>query len=335
MMPKMLQTLGTALAGAALLAVAAARPAHADALDAALQAQLQAIAAQSGGTLGVYAHDLRSGRTASLNGSARFQLASTYKIPIALAILDAVDRGRLRLDQQVEIREADLAPGVSAIVEEWNPGEKRTIESLLRSMLVESDNTASDVLMTAAGGAAQVTGRLRALGIADFDVNRRESEIGTDFHGVAFGADHDLGKFADAVRDAPRDVRVASAERFMKDQRDTATPLAMGALLEKIAAGKAASADSTARLRALLRESRSPAPRLTGGLPEGTSLEHKTGTCADAFDFNCTNDVGIVNPPPGDAIVIAVFLKNSTKEYAERNRTLAEVTRAVYEAWTR
>jgi beta-lactamase class A len=54
---------------------------------------------------------------------------------------------------------------------------------------------------------------------------------------------------------------------------------------------------------------------------------HKTGTIGMT-----TNDVGIITLP-GDSghVAIAVFIKSSTKEIPERERAIAEVTRAVHD----
>lgn len=335
----MTEKFASVLCAVAVVAGLVASPVYSSAADGAvdpgLQAKLEALSAGSGGTLGVFARDVRTGRMATVHAQERFPMASTYKLPIALAVLDAVDRGRLRLDQALEIRKEDLAPGFSPIAEEWNPGMSRTVESLLRSMVVESDNTASDVLMTAAGGAATVSGRLRSLGIVDMDVNRTEVEMAADFYGVALPAQRDLDSLADRFKDAPRENRAAGAARFAKDPRDTTTPAAMGQLLGFILEGKGASADGIARLRSLMKESRGPAPRLAGGIPEGMALEHKTGTCGSGFGFSCFNDVGILTTAGGRPIIVAVYLKSSTKPDADKNRVLAEVARAVVDAWGR
>lgn len=327
--------LGVAAYGA-ILACSEAALATETSVDKALQARLESIAAQSGGALGVFAEDLATGRTASVRARERFPMASTYKVPIALAVLEAVERGRLRLDQTVEIRKDDLAPGFSPIVEEWNPGMTRTAESLLRSMVVESDNTACDVLLAAVGGPAAVSGRLRALGIADMDVNRTEAQMAADFHGTTLPARHDVEVLADGFRDTPEATRAAAVERFARDPRDTTTPAAMGRLLARIADGTAGAPESLGRLRAWMRESRSPGARLVAGLPEGAILEHKTGTCASGFAFSCFNDVGLVTLSRGrPPVVIAAFLKSSRLPAGDRNRVLADVARAIVEAWSR
>jgi beta-lactamase class A len=67
--------------------------------------------------------------------------------------------------------------------------------------------------------------------------------------------------------------------------------------------------------------------RIKGSLPPGTEVMHKTGTIGMT-----TNDVGIVTlPGDGGHVVISVFVKSSEKEIPDRERAIAEVSRAVYD----
>jgi beta-lactamase class A len=60
-------------------------------------------------------------------------------------------------------------------------------------------------------------------------------------------------------------------------------------------------------------------------LPAGTVVAHKTGTIGGTV-----NDVGVMTLPDGKRqIVIAVFIKESDKPLAERERVIAEIARSV------
>src|ERR671927_139968 len=63
-----------------------------------LENEIARLAKAAGGTLGVSATHVESGRSVSFNGTERFPMASTYKIPIAVQLLYRVDRGDVRLD---------------------------------------------------------------------------------------------------------------------------------------------------------------------------------------------------------------------------------------------
>lgn len=113
--------------------------------DAALARTLRRLARSYPGAAAVYVEDLRTRRGAAWNARARFPAASTVKVAIALEVLRTL-RGLPR-------------PGSS-------------LDRLLRSMLVYSDNAAANSLLSWIGGstssgAARVNATLRALGLGD------------------------------------------------------------------------------------------------------------------------------------------------------------------------
>lgn len=120
-----------------------------------MRAQFQQAAAAGQGRVGVAATVLETGEAVSLHGSDRFPMQSVYKLPIGMAVLEQVDRGRLRLDQGVRVPRSELVPGsLHSPLRDQHPrgGVDVTIRELLRLTIVESDGTASDVLLRLAGG---------------------------------------------------------------------------------------------------------------------------------------------------------------------------------------
>jgi beta-lactamase class A len=83
-----------------------------------------------------------------------------------------------------------------------------------------------------------------------------------------------------------------------------------------------------------MRKTVPAAQRIKAGLPLGTEVAHRPGTGGDNEGINlCTNDVGIVTLPNGNHLLLAIFIKGSTKDTATRERTIAQITRVLYEAW--
>ncbi|HYN44160.1 MAG TPA: serine hydrolase, partial [Thermoanaerobaculia bacterium] len=111
-----------------------------------LDAQLRAIALEAGGTLGVKVVHLESGRTVGLNALGRFQMASVYKLPLAVVVFAKVDAGELALEQEVEVRPGELRR-TGAKVDSWKPGFRVPLARLVDAMMTTSDNTACDVLL--------------------------------------------------------------------------------------------------------------------------------------------------------------------------------------------
>src|SRR5687768_950145 len=63
-----------------------------------LQKQIEQIAAEARGRVGVKAVVLETGDSVSLNSDGRFPMQSVYKFPIAMAALRLVDEGKIKLD---------------------------------------------------------------------------------------------------------------------------------------------------------------------------------------------------------------------------------------------
>lgn len=272
------------------------------------------IAERSGGQFGVAAIEIGGFRAKLLNFTQRYPMQSVFKLPLAIHVLRLVDEGRLRLDERVEITAADMVPehAHSPIRDRSPQGATLTVGELVGAILVESDGTAADALLKLSGGPAAVTARLRALGITGMRVDRTERQLARDLMGGAPGA----------------------LERYLADPRDTATPEAAVALLEKVAAGAGLKPESHARLLGWMTLSTPGARRLKGRLPAGTPVAHKTGTGPTIGGVNaCTNDIGLITLPDGRRIAIAVFVKGSRASEEVREGAIADAARDVWDIW--
>lgn len=281
--------------------------------------------------VGVSAIHLDTNRRVSLNSSERFPMASTYKVPIAIQLLTRVDKGEIRLDQMVQLQPGDLHPGSGTLTDLFNkPGLALSVRNLLELMMLISDNSATDVCLRLAGGPEAVTARIRAAEINGIDVNRSTARLIADWVGVTqvppegeWSAEL-FQKLAEAVKP---EERKAAAAKFDADPRDTATPDAMVTLLARIYRKDLLKTESAELLLDIMRRCRTGEARLKGMLPFGTEVAHKTGTIGGT-----TNDVGIITLPDGAGhVAITVFVKASEKEVSVRERTIAEVARAVHD----
>jgi beta-lactamase class A len=327
------------LALISLLALAACADARASGLrdPAALQARLAAIAAGTDGRLGVCAAD-RSGAVACVNGDRRFSMQSVMKLVVAAAVMDAVDRGALRLDDPVVIRREDLSLHVqplAAIVRER--GEFRTIVGdLVERAVVESDSAATDVLFARVGGTPAIRAFLERQGLADqIRVDRDERHLQTEISGVTWRPEFvdpdELDRARAALSDAEKD---AAFRAYLADERDTATPRGMAIFLIRLADGRLLSPGSTEHLLGVMARTRTFPDRLRAGVPAGWRVAHKTGTSADWNGQNgVTNDVGLLTARDGEVVAVAAFLAQSRRPSDERAAAIADSARAVVEGW--
>ena len=211
-------------------------------------AAIEQIASGLAGRIGFAAQEIGGDEVIAFNGDETFAMASTYKVAIATAVMDRVDRGELGLDQLVEVPPDMYVSGEIALAETFpHPGIQLSVANLMEVMITESDNTATDVNMGLAGGAAAVTENLRRLGITDLRVDRPTNEILKDFYGLPAATPEAV---AEAISNNPALVtaQIDPNPDFEADPRDHTTPLAMLQLLLAIDDGTAMSAESSAFL---------------------------------------------------------------------------------------
>lgn len=265
------------------------------------------LAKSSGGRVGVFATVINAAGPddrAELNASERFPMQSVYKVPIVMAVLDQVDRKALTLNQKISLSEKDMVPAAAhSPMRDKYPrgGIDVSIRDLIRAAIVESDGTASDVLLRAAGGGPRVTAYLRGLGIRDMTVATSE---------------------ADMTRDD------------MVQYRNDSTPQAAVELLKALWTARTLTPASRQLLLDDLVASTPGPKRLKGLLPPGTVVAHKTGTDGTRDGMTrATNDVGLITLPGGRQLAIAVFIKDSTADESAREATIAKIARAAWDRW--
>ncbi len=315
----------------ALLAAPAAAPSE-DPRIRTLRTDLARIADASDGTLGVSITDLATSRNVSVRGGEQFPMASVVKLPVAVVLLSRVDAGALRLDEKLPVTRGDLRPP-GPVLDRWKPGLSLTLGELLDDMMIESDNTAVDLLIRRLGGTKAVRETLSALGLAGIEVDATELEMLLRFRGIR-DVPPDLRMTPEELK--KRTERVPAADRkraemaFEKAPLDTATPDALTRLLVRLEKKELLSADSTERLCSAMRRCATGSRRIRAGVPKGSEVLDKTGTIGRSV-----NDVGLVRLPGGPTLAISIFLRSSYLPEAEREGVLAQAARAAAAAFGR
>jgi beta-lactamase class A len=139
-------------------------------------ARIAAIEQRVGGRLGVAALDTGSGRRIEHRATERFAMCSTFKLPLAAAVLRRVDDGKEKLDRVISYSAADLLEHAPTARENLAKGGM-TLEALCDGAIRYSDNTAANLLLTAIGGPAAMTRYFASLGDKVSRLNRMEPEL--------------------------------------------------------------------------------------------------------------------------------------------------------------
>jgi beta-lactamase class A len=320
------------LAAAALCPVAEARADTAGGAArgpiATLQGDVVALATTgvgAAGKVGVAAWRLDgAGPKLLVNADEAFPMASTFKVAVAGAVLQRVEEGRLGLDRMISI-DLDRMVDSEILADRFiHPGLSISVYNLLELMLTQSDNTATDYMVEAAGGPAAVTAWAKAQGVVGLRVDGGTDEIIRRFFRLGPGP---FPKALAAAAASTPDLS-ARAERpdpsFDLDPRDTASPRAMAELLTRIFQGRALSPDKTAILIGMMTRCRTGVGRLRALMPPDTKVADKTGTIGGTV-----NDVGVLTLPGGGEVVVAAFIKASDAPMAAREKAIAQIGRAV------
>lgn len=265
-----------------------------------LKDRLNALVKDKKLQVGVAVLDIQTGELTEINGREDFPLQSVFKFHIAAKVLDDVDKGKLRFDQQVTIQADEILENT------WSPlrdehgkrGLSMRLDSLIYYMVSLSDNNACDILLRRAGGPQAVNEYILSLGISGTQIEVNEEEMHRDWE-----------------------------TQF----RNVATPVSVVEILKKFYLREFLSGNMHDFLWAQMEHSPTGKKRLRAGLPEGAIVAHKTGTSGKNAEglSAATNDAGIIILPDGRTYIVAVFVTGSLESDEVNEGVIAEVARAV------
>jgi beta-lactamase class A len=268
-----------------------------------LHDEIVRIAAQAHGRVAVSCAAPGKALNCGLDSSELLPMMSVYKLPIAVAVFHAVETGHLSLSQKLHFVPSDLiAPtGYSPLRDQHPHGAvDDTVEDLLRRSIVDSDNVASDVLLRAIGGPAAAEQYLGSIVLYGIQIR--------DYEG-----------------DQDRNLQLL--------YRNVGEAHSLVALLLRLSQRSPLTPAHTQLLLGWMTASHTGDQRLGALLPPGTVVAAKTGTAGqDRTTINVTNDVGLITLPNGQRLAIAVLIADSSAPYAVRQRVIAEIARAIYDA---
>ncbi|MET9393492.1 class A beta-lactamase [Streptomyces sp. NPDC006624] len=262
----------TALAlGAGTLLGIAAAPAHAVAgTGAGATARLRELEREHTARLGVYARNLRTGRTVTHRAGELFPMASLFKTLAAAAVLRDLDRDGEFLARRVHYTaEYVERSGYSPVTVE-HVATGMTVGELCDATIRFSDNTAGNLLLKELGGPAAVTRFARSIGDRVTRLDRWEPELN-------------------------------SAEPWRVT--DTTSPRAIGLSYARLVLGDALERRDRARLTDWLLRNTTSEERFRKALPADWLIADKTG----GGRYGGNNDVGIAWTPDGAPIVLSVL----------------------------
>jgi len=256
--------------------------------QASAEAQLAELERSCGGRLGVVAFNTASGARLQHRAHERFPFCSTFKLMLAATVLERSAKDPSLLARRISYGKADIIP--NSPVTEKHVADGMTVAALCAATIQYSDNAAANLLMKMLGGPADVTAFARTIGDQVFRLDRWETELNTAIPG---------------------------------DLRDTTTPAAMADSVQRLVLGDALAGAQRSQLQIWLLGNTTSAERFMAAVPPGWKVGDKTG----AGSYGTNNDVGVMWPPTGAPLVVAVYLTFPDKDAKNRNDVVAAAAR--------
>jgi beta-lactamase class A len=127
-------------------------------------------------TPGVFAVDPDSGSYVEFNGYRQFPAASMIKVPVLVALFNALDRGDIDSKTILTIKQEHVAGGSGHL--QWRPvGTKLPLMDVAELMIVISDNTATNMLIDLLGGKEVVNKKYQQWGLKNTVINNPLADL--------------------------------------------------------------------------------------------------------------------------------------------------------------
>ena len=285
--------------------------------DQALESRLQAIVDQHHGRVALYAHQLRTGRTASVNPDAVVQTASVIKLTILYEAMEQVRVGKAHWDDKITLAPGDGVSG-SGILLFFDTPQTLTLHDILTFMVIMSDNTATNLAIDRLG-IDNINARIAWMGLKDTHLYKK---IGKPAEGPM---PPDQPKFG-LGKTTPREM-ASVMERIGRCELDQ----------QPVPTLSPADSAICAVAMKMLRNQfyRDTIPRY---LEKLDATESGSGTASKTGSLNAVrNDVAIVAGKSGPLVLSVFTYENKDVSWTADNEgelTIARLAKAVVEAWS-
>ncbi len=246
---------------------------------------------QTGGRVGVYAQNLKTGRRLAWRADERFVMCSSFKASLAACVLSRIDRGQERLDRIIAYGAGDLLGNAPVARDNLAKGGL-SVEEMCRAAVEVSDNTCANKLLASIGGPTAMTAFWRSIGDTVSRLDHNEPELNRSKPG---------------------------------DPHDTTTPAAMAGDLRRFVLGDVMKPASRERFTAWMVNCRTGADRLRSGLPAAWRIGDKTGNNG----VDAAGDIAVAWPAPDRPIVIATYVQGGSPTPDQIKAVFAAVGRMV------
>lgn len=129
-----------------------------------LTSQLQTVITPYQGKVGLYAIDLHSGKSVAIDADTPVPTASVIKLTVLFEALKQIEECHARFDDRLTLQKSDDVQG-SGVLQFFDTPLSLTLKDALTMMVIESDNTATNLVIDHLGGVKPVDDRIRWMGL--------------------------------------------------------------------------------------------------------------------------------------------------------------------------
>ena len=284
--------------------------------DAALDAQLKAIAAAHHGKVTLFAHNLKTGQTAAVIPDEPVQTASVIKLGILLDAAEQVRAGKAALGERLTLTKANQVGG-SGVLGVLDAPLTLTLKDVLTLMVVLSDNTATNMAIDRLG-LEHIDATIKAAGLKDTYLYKKV------FFPAAGPMPADQPKFGLGKTTAREMAAVMERLATCRLSLDGSVPRPgdgriCGAMLHMLRS----------------QQDRNSLPRYLETLDtgeQGSAIGNKTGAL-DAV----RNDVALIATKNGPVVIAAFTQENKDQRWTgdnEGEETLGKLGKAIVDRWS-
>ena len=274
---------------------------------------------------GIYVKSLDTGEEIAINADAVMDTMSVIKVPLLVDAYRQVDAGKINPADRIIMTTADKRFG-TGVLRTLNDGLNLSVHDAFMLMVIQSDNTATDMVFSRAGGPQHVNQLMRQMGFTTINATGTTFDW---FRALGAAGDPAWAKLTPEElfnRGFPQKMSDAEVERFHfegKHPFGLSSAREMGRLLEMIANNQAASQKSCEEMMRILRmqQMRTRIPRFLGDV----STPHKTGD----FPPYIANDVGLIETEKS-RVVVVFFCAHHRGVYAELENAVGRMSEQVW-----
>jgi beta-lactamase class A len=246
--------------------------------------------------IAVSIYDMNKKNVWSYRKTYPMPIMSTFKTLACANVLYRSDRGLLDLNKEIEITKKDILKDSWSPVLEKKAGQKMTIKKLCDAMMMQSDNSAANIILKEIGGPKKLTAFIKSQGFGKTNITRYEP-------------------FLNDVKKGTR--------------KDTTTSREMVRILKKLLYDKKPlSENSRKQLLTWLEQNKVSGSLLRSIVPQSYFIADRTGGAKGARAINA-----VVWNETSKPVIIAIYIAESKADMRKLNNAIISIGKYIFEKY--